>query len=205
MENYREIVNRIVSLNWSNLTQTSLEQLMFLSLETAKEFARSLRAALDLYPKDILLQSMATEELMTDNLRFDGYYLEGDHWMFLDHFLQGMIPAIHMSAACAMYRRAVEEFDPRICAMSIFSRELELPGIFVQILAVPVWQQELPKHLQSFQYYLERHVALDSQEGGHGDLVKHYEITEDVRPFYEARLKLYLDALPDLGTKKDDP
>ena len=141
---------------------------------------------------------MAAEELATGNLKHGSWQQVGDHWKFLDHFLCGFVEPLSVAAACRVYRQEVEALNDHTRAMSIFSREQELPGIFTKILEAPVWQQILPDHLKEFRFYLERHVELDSREEGHGDLVKHCEITEDVRAFYEARLKLYLEALPDL-------
>ena len=195
---YIDFVNKIKDLKWKSLTQTDLESLMFLSLETAKEFAESLQIALSVFPDDALLKSMAEGELKTNNLKFGGWNQKGDHWEFLQYFLSGKTQPPKVATACAAYRKAVALLPNHVRAMSIFSREKELPEIFSQILKSPAWKNALPSHLQAFRFYLLKHIALDSEEGGHGNLVEHHTVTNDVDIFYKARLKLYINSIPRL-------
>ncbi len=212
---YKETVKLLLNIQWKKIkTSAQLTQLMFLSLVTAVEFQESLRIALDLYPENENLKKMAAGELKTNNLVFSDYRYTGDHWEFLRHFLQkagvvGMTwkdyrllafsDEVYISAV--RYTDSIHGLSPADRAMSIFSREEELSKIFSNMLEkIPVFKEEhLPHHLQAFKYYLERHVALDSDEGGHQDLVKEFEINDSVNRFYELRLKLYFEAFPILN------
>jgi hypothetical protein len=193
---YHTTVTRILSLPWNKLTQQDLESLMVVSLETAQEFAESLRAALTIFPNDHLLKSMAAEELQTNNLQFDTWKKTGDHWEFLSHFLSNREKSLLVLAACERYRKTVRALTSSTRAMSIFSREEMLPRIFSQILTAPIWKAPLPLYLQAFRFYLIKHVELDSKDGGHRDMVSHLPITNEVEEFYQARLRLYQEAIP---------
>lgn len=108
-------------------------------------------------------------------------------------------PPASVLKTCAAYREAISSLPDDIRTMSIFSREKELPDIFSQILTSPAWKNNLPIHLKAFKFYLLKHIELDSEEGGHGDLVGHHTITEDVNVFYRSRIKLYTDTIPKLS------
>lgn len=88
------------------------------------------------------------------------------------------------------YQDAVEALgDNKVRAMTIFSREQELPDIFKNILAAHDWEA---LGLGFYKYYLERHMELDSQDGGHAELTKGFELDEAVlEKFYQIRLDLY--------------
>jgi hypothetical protein len=201
------LVQLIHKLGWSNLSLATLQWLMYISFVTAKEFAESLRIALREYPGDAMLEQMAAGELCATNLNFrywknsDGVVTKGDHWEFLKYYLDIWAdrPPFSVVQAGNSYTETVELLSPKVRAMTIFSRERELPGIFTAILTAPAWENhDLPIHLAAFRYYLQRHIELDSQAGGHAELVSHQPVTEAVVPFYEARLRLYTSAIPDL-------
>ncbi len=83
--------------------------------------------------------------------------------------------------------------------MTIISREQELPGIFQKILFAHDWDA---LGFGSYRYYLARHIQLDSQESGHGDLTTQFSqehnfelSTEVLDRFWSARFALYYEAL----------
>lgn len=218
---YKNTVKQLLNIQWQRLkTQKELTQLMYISLITAIEFSQSLRIALRLNSENENLLKMSQGELMTDNLSFADYNKVGDHWEFLFHFLfkhgyvkesrinLGNLWVYHLTRDIGHevikevinYATATEFMPSQDRAMSIFSREEELSKIFQNMLEkVPVFKEEnLPEHLLAFKYYLERHIALDSSEGGHHDLVKGLEITDNVDIFYKHRLRLYDGAFPQL-------
>lgn len=189
---YKQIVEQIRNLSWGNISGLELQWLMILSGFAAREFAESLRIALDLHPGSPELREMAAGELKTTNLQFAGYNAVGDHADFIWNFIKKAgidksCPA-EVIAAGERYLEEVKKISPAARAMSIVSREKELSGIFAEILKAKDWSAE---GLGAFRYYLERHIALDSEEGGHADLLSGFEVNDVVAEFYQARLDLY--------------
>lgn len=187
---YKQKVEEIRSLQWEVLSSQELQTLMILSAYAAREFAESLRIAIKLHPRSKKLGEMAKGELETSNLQFGGYTSTGDHADFLWHSIrthQLEIP-LQVYQAGETYLERVRALPPHVRASSIFSREIELPKIFERVLSAKDWNA---KGLDSFRYYLEKHIELDSEKGGHADLVHHLKIDERVIDFYSARLELY--------------
>lgn len=195
---YKGVVEQIRDLKWENLDGQELQQLMYLSLVSAREFADALRIALKLYPKNHNLQEMAGGELQTSNLSFEDYDQVGDHADFLEHFLRkyGLEGDENLERHAEAYRQTCQALDDKVRAMTIFSREEELSGIFKRILEAEDWSDE---GLAAFKYYLAKHIALDSEEGGHAELTREFPIDDSVKSFYQARLDMY-KAIPKLFT-----
>lgn len=188
---YKQIVRVIAGLKWENLSTTELQELMVLSAYAAREFAESLRIALNLYPKSSNFQEMARGEINTDNLVFDDYNQMGDHADFLWHFIDkygciNLYPEVQKAGE--IYISQVRALSSEVRAMSVVSRERELPGIFRRVLEAKDWSTP---SLGAFQYYLTEHIRLDSMEGGHGDLLAGFGVREDVGLFYKIRLDMY--------------
>lgn len=198
---YKEVVEQIRNLNWESLDGAELQQLMNLSYVSAREFAEALRIALELYPDNKNLKEMADGELQTSNLKFDDYSQAGDHADFLAHFLKkyNLEGNENLEKHAEAYRQTCRTLDDKIRAMTIFSREEELSGIFKRILEAKDWTAE---GLPAFRYYLARHIALDSGDGGHAELTKEFPVDDGVKSFYEARLEMYR-AIPKLFEKKN--
>ncbi len=187
---YRAVVEEIKELGWENLDSKDLQRLIYLSHASAREFAAALRIALTLYPENKNLQEMAAGELQTDNMALGDYTKPGDHADYLNHFIRKnelrYDPDLELAAA--EYLKACDALDAETRAMTIFSREEELPGIFQRILQARDWTAPA---LAEFKHYLEEHIRIDTGEGGHGDLTKDFPIDDRVKPFYEARLNMY--------------
>lgn len=196
---FKTLVKHIRSLKWEELTGPELQTLMLLSAHAAREFAESLRISLGLYPKHSGFQEVAKGELETDNLGFADYHRAEDHSEFLWHFIEkyGTNQTSAVKEAGEAYIQQIRLLPAAVRAMSIVSRERELPRIFAQILEAPDWSAP---GLKEFRHYLKRHIALDSGIGGHSELLDDFKVTDEVVPFYEARLKLYR-CLPNLFTK----
>jgi len=191
MKAYDATVDKIKGLAWEHLSANELQKVMILSAFAALEFAESLQIALELFPNNASLEEMKNGELETDNLQYGGYSRKANHAAFLWHFIEVYdIARKHEDAQQSgeAYTRKIRSFSRELRAMSIFSREKELPGIFSQILKAKDWS--LPG-LPEFNYYMRRHIELDSEPGGHADLVSEFEVTDEVIAFYEARLDLY--------------
>jgi hypothetical protein len=193
---YKDVVDEIRNLNWSCLNSEELQRLMFLSHTSAVEFGEALRIALKIYPDSHNLQEMAEGELEATNLSFEEYDQAGDHAEFLKYFLDknNIKGDVELERFASIYLEKCRSFDDKTRAMTIFSREEELSGIFQRILKAKDWAA---LGLPAFKYYLESHIALDSQEGGHAELTKEFHLDESLKPFYEARLEMY-KAIPAL-------
>jgi hypothetical protein len=189
---YKKIVAEIRELPWSRYDP---KEIIYLSLCSAIEFAESLRCAITTYPQNENLGEMANGELKTNNLRFEDYATYGDHWEFLSHFckkynINNMNVRYDCIIATNEYLESVQNLgDNKVRAMTIFSREQELPDIFHNIVKAHDWDA---LGLGFFKYYLNRHIALDSVDGGHGDLTKSFPMDDEILlKFYQVRLQLY--------------
>jgi hypothetical protein len=133
---------------------------------------------------------MADGELNTNNLQFGDYNTKADHWAFLKHFIDKyrIEASDKTESAGQYYRRYCTTLSDNVRAASIFSREEELSGIFECILKAKDWSAP---GLDAFRYYLETHISLDSNEGGHYELTSHFPIAEDLSGFYLERLRMY--------------
>lgn len=197
---YKKSVEAIQKLDWKSFDPLSI---IFVSLFTAEEFASSLRTALQVFPTSNELKLMADGELQTNNLQYGDYARVGDHWQFLAYFLFEKADAAvrpQVYNARSSYSMSVGSLFAEQKAMTIFSRERELPGIFQEILAAHEWER---LGFGYYEYYLKRHIELDTEEGGHADLTKKIKVgrklfrlkTSVLSGFWAARLKLYQDAL----------
>ncbi len=196
---YRAIVDQIKYLRWGALDADGLRQLMYLSYIAALEFAEALRIAGGLYAENSNVSSLMAGELETSNLVFEDYSAQGDHSAFLLHFLQkeAIEPIDAVLEAGDVYLAYCRALSAEVRAMSVFSREEELSGIFEQILTAPDWSGT---SLSAYRYFLERHIRLDSDDGGHHDLTKEFPVDDRLTGFYEVRLGMYRSLLKLFGS-----
>lgn len=197
---FKNIVREIRELPWDQLDGPALQRLMFISAVYAREFAEALRIALRLHPDHPDLCAMARGELDTSNLRYGDYTQPGDHADFLAFFLQrhGVRGDTLLLQHASTYLSACRQLSAEVRAMSVFSREAELSGVFRQILQAPDWTAP---GLPAFQFYLEQHILFDAAEGGHHDLTRQFPVDDRLVPFYTARLNTYR-AIPRLFERK---
>jgi hypothetical protein len=194
---YKDKVQQIRDFPWSRYHPESIS---LLSLISAKEFAASLRCALKVYPDDVQLKKMAEGELQTNNLIYGDYNKVGDHWEFLDHYLRRgfgfqfkVMKERALTFGASQYLNTVEQMTNEERAMTVFSREQELPNIFLAIRHAHPWGGF---GYDFYRYYLWRHIELDSGDEGHGALTKKYKLNARVLDrFYTARLQMYKGAL----------
>ncbi len=189
---YKILVKAIRELPWHKYDPKSI---IYLSWATAVEFAESLRCALEAYPQHQNLHEMALGELKTTNLSYGDYRQIGDHHEFLSYFLAGTnittngINTPVLIAKNKYWEEVKILGDNKVRAITIFSREQELPDIFKSILKAHDWEAH---GFGFFKYYLERHIELDSVDGGHAELTKDFKLDETVlEKFYQIRLDLY--------------
>ncbi len=188
----KEVVRKIKELDWEHLNAEELVVVWYLSYVAAIEFAEALRIALRMYPDDEGLKRMAFGELKTRNLSLDDFRVAGDHHEFLAHFLKKHNVTEKMERElgehAARYLAACRELSDEVRAMTVFSREEELSGIFARILQAKDWSAP---GLYAFRHYLSRHITFDTGEGGHHDLVSSFPVDDQVLPFYQARLETF--------------
>ncbi|OIQ94966.1 hypothetical protein GALL_230690 [mine drainage metagenome] len=201
---YKTTVARIRNLRWNRLDGEELQVVMYLSWVAAVEFAEALRIALKLYPTHEGLREMAHGELKTKNLLLDDFTEAGDHHEFLGHFLRkhGLMDRMEAryGERAERYLAECRRLSEEDRAMTVFSREDELSGIFAEILKAPDWSA---LNLYAFQHYLSRHISFDTGEGGHHDLTSDFPVDERVAPFYTARLETFR-LIPSLWDTMDD-
>lgn len=186
---YKNVVSDIRSLPFEHMTSHELTQVWYLSWVAAVEFAEALRLSLRLYPDHPGLQMMAFGELETTNLSLHEFQEPADHHRLLEHFLRKHEVIDQMEPdlgdAARGYLAACRSLDPETRAMTVFSREEELSGIFARFLDAADWSAP---GLYAFEHYLRTHIVLDSGEGGHHDLTSDFPLDDRVLPFYQARL-----------------
>lgn len=189
---HKQVVERIKQLNWSKLDKDELTKVWYLSWVAAVEFSEALRIALELYPDHQGLKKMARGELKTKNLSLEDYRHAGDHHEFLAHFLKkhGVMDEMDKTLVHRgnEYLNACQQLPATDRAMTVFSRELELSGIFERILDAPDWSAP---GLYAFHHYLTRHIQFDSGAGGHHELTRDFPVDDRVLPFYVARLESF--------------
>ncbi|MGK4581606.1 DUF3050 domain-containing protein [Kitasatospora sp. HPMI-4] len=191
---YKTFVDRILGLPFENLSTHELKQVWYLSWVAAVEFGEALRLSDKLHPDHPGLQEMILGELETTNLALDDFQDAKDHHEFLAHFLRKHGVMEEMEAELGEYAEkylaACRALDPHTRAMTVFSREEELSGIFARFLDSPAenWEHD---GLYAFKHYLTTHIVLDSSEGGHHDLTSDFVIDDSVSPFFEARFETF--------------
>lgn len=187
--NHKDIVKEIAALDWASVDPRDI---IILSHCTAQEFSQSLRLTKKVYPDDKRLEEMMAGELQTDNMAYEDYTKKGDHWEFLDHFVRklGLVSQTpELTKAMERYLLAVASLSGEERAMTIFSREEELTGIFEKILVAHDWEA---LGYGFYKYYLSQHILFDSGDNGHAWLTKHFPVHEPIlEKFYKDRLTLY--------------
>ena len=186
---YRDVVQSILSLPWESADPGDV---IAVSHAIAKEFAAGLRRSIAMHPADSCLQEVAAGELKTNNLNYEGYAHAGDHWEFLDFFIKkvSMVPSKPVvTRAITKSLSDMNSFSVDETVMLIASREKESKKIYTRILQSQSWAA---LGFGFYEYYLQRHISLDSEEGGHADLLANFPIDDTVLTRgYTARLELY--------------
>ena len=206
---YKKVIYEIKNLNRKILNKEDLKRLMYLSYISAIEFREALIIALKFANKTnfseelkIWLREMSEWELGTNNLSYDWYNQKADHYQFLEYFIKKYNFEIdeELVKAGKKYQEKCKKFNDEERAMSIFSREQELSWIFEEILKASNRKEE---PLWAFNYYLKKHIELDSGNWWHWDLIGQFPIDDKVKSFFETRLELY-KAIPKLFKKKKE-
>ncbi len=185
------VISSIKNLAWDKMDP---HHLVWAFCEMGKEYSDSVRIVLKTYPNNDSVKKLAEEELDTNNLAFAGYSDKQDHYKFLEHFINkdkqkfdSISPALkHALIEGESLIRRMSDYDR---SMTVFLREKRGQEIFKKILA----NHDFGKAgLDYFEYYIRRHIELDSETGGHGSLAEHFQISPNVAyNFYLSRLEIY--------------
>jgi hypothetical protein len=183
------VFQAIRSLAWERMNP---HHIVWVTCQMGQEYAESVRIAEKLYSNDPVVLHFVSEELETDNLSYGEYVQRGDHWKFLEYFLtrgESFVTPEELQRVVVAANARIGLFSPRERAMTVFLREQQGSREKHRILAAHDWDG---LGLGYFRYYLERHIELDSQEGGHGSLAERFVIDPVVaQRFYEIRFSIY--------------
>jgi hypothetical protein len=200
LESASPLLREIINLQWENLDTEGMQGVMRLSLCTAWEFQKSLKIALATLPDDKRFAEMAAGE--TKNLKFNDYDGRGNHAEFIQHFADAHKLCNRnavIERATERYTKAVDSLPAKTRIESLALRERVLPAIFSSMLAFSSqrvdWDDPL---LAAYKHYLQMHIVLDAMPGGHGDLLSHIPLTEQVTDYLKLRLDLYT-CIPELS------
>jgi len=210
--NFSAVVSDIENMAWEDLTAADLLEVAWAYHAFSVQFRENLTIARSLHPSDTLLARLEREECRTDNLSPWPGIAEPGERMDHDEFMRRVIHAapLHadararLEAETSAYRRAVEQVDPVIRAMSIVSYEDGgLERVFRAMLRAPEWDGA-PQ--QAFRHFITEHIRFDSDaEEGHGALSRHLPLDDRVLPLWTAFAQLLARAVPALqGTDNRD-
>ncbi len=192
----------INGLDWS---QVEPEHLIQISLNFAIEFAQTVHDCIPTYHSNPLFQEFISGEIATNNLQYEDYHKTADHWEFLFHFVDNKTIALktlldlgvrdsHLFHVIKDYLQFVRPLPPDEKLATLVSREHELHGIFENMLDAHDWES---LGYGFFSYFLERHIQLDSEDGGHDEIAKRLlnvkKFDKTLERFWYLRYQVYIN------------
>ena len=197
MSSYKPEVKAINDFSWRKCNPYAIA---FLNFVTELEYAYSLKCAQLVYSPSISLTNLVDSKLDTDNISFESYNKKGDHYEFLEYFIREhsedfrRIPKKVRKAGERYVQTITRGFTVEECALTVISREIELPGLFKRILESHEWWNMFG--LEFYEHYLESEIALHNTPGRMENLVKNWghQINKGqniLERFYKLRLQMY--------------
>jgi len=211
--NYKESIQKIHDLDWSKANPA---RIIRIAIFFAKEFSDTARACKKLYARVSEFEDFISGELDTNNLQYAQYGITADHHEFLSTFFWNRYNILNetgMKRGSAVYdcltednrliyireeivRNKYEVYVGNLCddekMATLVSREVKLKGIFQKILNAFDWEMEGYGY---YKYFLERHIELDSADGGHEELTSRLIDLEDyeevLEKFWLLRWRVY--------------
>ncbi len=201
MKSYQKHIVLINALDWSRIDPL---RIISVSLLFAQEFAMTVRSCSTIYQDSIVFRTFANEEIDTENLKYEDYQQRGDHWQFLAHFVGkiksqanfislGDLLRFQWSTALSFepidqYLRLLADATPEQQMVTLVSREQALQGIFKKILGAHNWDA---RGYGFYRHFLERHLELDGEDGGHEDLMRGLIDLHTLDPLQETFLEQF--------------
>lgn len=202
-----DVTTRICGLRWANLSQADLLQVAQSYYYFSIQFRENLHIACELYPSDVDLKKLESEECNTSNLSPWPGVAAADEKMNHDEFMRRLLDLepspeqqrLYLEFLGHSYLAAIRKMPPAIRAMSIGSYEGGgLERIFRAFLSAPDWDHPA---LRAFQHFLVKHLEFDGdQEHGHGALCRHLAPDERVTPLWTEYERLLIKSVPNLAT-----
>jgi hypothetical protein len=171
----KQSINNIKKNKWELIDPLHLIHVGFFF---AREFAATGRDCIPIYYDIQAFRQFIEGEIDTDNLAYDDYNQKGDHWEFLAHFIKKIhrknrqrifLPEwmTDMEKKYEFYANHVRSYTIAEKLATLVSRERELHGIFEHILTAHDWDA---LGYGFYKYFLQRHIQLDTEDRGHGEI-----------------------------------
>ncbi len=202
---YRQVVDDIAQLAWSDLTVDDLTCVQWAYYYFSVQFRESLEIACQLFSNDERLLQLRREECDTANLSPYPRIAAPGERMNHDEFMRRILA---ISDVDPVRRAGLQQMGERYLqttralpdlhrALAISSYEDGgLEAVFRAILKAPDWNGP---GLDAFRHFLVEHIRFDSdEEAGHGALSRHIVPDDRVLPLWTAFLDLFVAAAPGL-------
>ncbi len=202
---YRQVVEDIVHLAWSDLSNDDLTCVQWAYYYFSVQFRESLEIACRLFADDPLLSQLRREECDTANLSpYPGIAAPGER-MNHDEFMRRILAVSdidpvrraelrQLGERYLHATRAQPDMDHALAISTYEDGGLE--AVFRAILKAPDWDAP---GLAAFRHFLVEHIRFDSDEdAGHGALSRHIVPDDRVLPLWTAFHDLFMAAAPSL-------
>lgn len=197
---FADVIDDICALRWESLDADEVMAVAKAYYYFSIQFRENLEIACGLHPHDEKLLELSAGECNTDNLSpWPGVAAAGerlDHDEFMRRAL-ALEPETHayLTAIGETYLARTRELDDVTRATSIASYEDGgLSRVFHALLRAPQWHGA---GAEAFRFFLEQHIAFDSDEGGgHGALSRHLTPDDRILPLWVAFRELLIAAVP---------
>jgi len=201
---YEAVIDAICGMCWDALDNDEIMRVAKAYYYFSIQFRENLELACAQHPADAKLAELRAGECATDNLSpWPGVAAPGER-MDHDEFMRRLL-AYHpagddraLGDAGERYLERVRSVDGVARAASIASYEDGgLTRVFGAMLRAPQWYG---RGQRAFRFFLEQHIAFDSDEGGgHGSLSRHLAPDDRILPLWTAFRDLLTGAAPRLA------
>ena len=198
---FADVIDDICTLRWESLDAEEVMAVAKAYYYFSIQFRENLEIACRLHPHDEKLKDLRAGECNTDNLSpwpgvaATGERLDHDEFVRRALALEPEVRDDYLTAIGETYLARTRELDDGTRATSIASYEDGgLSRVFHALLRAPAWDSA---GAAAFRFFLEQHIAFDSDEGGgHGALSRHLTPDDRILPLWVAFRELLVAAVP---------